>query len=136
MIEEYDQTKIEDLRGRNDVTLEINFSSNPDLKETVKIEIGGKEAIIPIKYLYSFVFMVANSEQQERLMPVRQTLVRKIVKQHRILAKRDIKKGEYVVARCETNVPVEIWEGLKGMLEKRKSAVSFGAYKVPLLGKK
>lgn len=135
MIEEYDQAKIEDLRKRNNVTLEVNFSSDTDLKETVKIEIGGKEAIIPIKYLYSFVFMVANHEQQDNLLPIRHTLVRKIVKQHRIMAKKNIKKGEYVVARCETNVPVEIWEGLKGMLGKRVVEPKKN-FNIPLLTKK
>ncbi len=135
MIEEYDQAKIEDLRKKNNVTLEVNFSDNPDLKETVKIDVGGREAVVPIKYLYSFVFLVANHEQQDDLMPIKQTLVRKIVKQHRILAKKDIKKGEYVVARCETNVPVEIWEGLKGLLGKRIINPSKG-FHIPILGKK
>lgn len=135
MMEEYDQMKIEDLRGRHDVKLEVNFSGNSELKETVKIEIGGEEAVIPIKYLYSFVFMVANHEQQDNLMPIKQTLIRKIVKQHRIMAKKNIKKGEYVVARCETNVPVEIWEGLKGMLGKRIFEPK-KSFNIPIIGAK
>lgn len=131
MLQENEKVVMDDLRGHHKVSMEVNHSSNPDLKDTVKVSMEGNDAIIPIKDLYNFVFLIANAEQQEQLMPVKQTLVRKIVKIHKIKAKKDIRKGEYVNARCETNVPVEIWEGLKGMMDKRIVSRS-----IPLIGVK
>lgn len=119
MLQTQNKVVVPDLKGKNDVSFEVNFSDNPDLKECVKVEINGSEAIIPIKDFYGFVFVIANEEQQERMLPVRQTTVRKITKLHKIQAQKNIKKGEFVVARCETNVPVEIFEGLKGMMGKK-----------------
>lgn len=136
MLDENTKVIMTDLRGKRDVGMEVLFSDNEDLKETVKVTMGSEEAIISVKDLYSFIFVIANAEQQEQLTPVKQTLVRKIQKLHKIRAKKDIKKGEFVVARCETNVPVEVWEGMKGMMGKRvlERKKTFG--NIPIIGAK
>ena len=111
-----------DLKGKHDVSMEINFS---DEKDHVKISIDGKDSIIKISDLFNFVFLIADADQQEKLMPIKTETIRKIVKRHVVRVTRDIKKGEMLNVRCETNVPVSIWEGLKGMMGKTQEKKSF-----------
>lgn len=129
MITEHTKARIHDLRGKHDMDLEINFSVNPDFKNCVKVSVGKEEIIVDMKDLYEFVFWAANEEQQANLVPMSQTKVRTIEKLHRVEAKKDIKKGEFLNVRCVTNVPVEIWDGLAGMMGKR-SVVKTGGFPV------
>lgn len=111
-----------DLLGKHDVSMEINFSDEKDL---VKLSIDGKDSIIKISDLFNFVFLIADADQQEKLMPIKTETIRKIVKRHVVRVTRDIKKGEMLNVRCETNVPISIWEGLKGMMGKTQEKKSF-----------
>ena len=118
MLSEQTKVVLSDLRRKTDMGMEVLFSDNPELKDTIKVTMGKEDAIINIKELYSFMFVIANAQQQEQLMPVKQETVRKIVKRHVVKVTKDIKKGEMLNVRCETNVPVEIWEGMRGMTGK------------------
>lgn len=129
MVEEHEKIILTDLRGKYDVSMEVGFSND---EEIVKIGIDGKEAIVPIKDLYNFIFLIASAEQQEKLMPVKQTTVRKIIKRHIVKVTKDIKKGDTLRVRCETNVPVEIWEGLAGLMGKKKKVYNG----IPIIGQK
>lgn len=119
MLDTQEKVIITDLNGKHDVSMEVNFSSNPDSKDKVRIGIEGSQAVVAIKDLYDFVFLIADAIQQERLMPVKTTTVRKIIKRHIVEVTKDIKKGQKLNVRCETNVPVETIEGLAGMFEKQ-----------------
>lgn len=116
----YNKAHIKDLRGKRDIELEVNFSDNPDFKDCARITVGKEELVVSIKDLYEFVFWVASQEQQDNLIPMKQTKVRTIQKLHKVEVKKDIRKGEFLNVRCITNVPVEIVEGLKGMLQPRE----------------
>jgi hypothetical protein len=118
------------VAGTGQDRAEFVIDPKPDQPLYVKIMVKGKETSIPFKDLYSFVFFTATEDQQAELMPVKQTLVKKIIKRHIVAAKRDIKKGEMINIRCETDVPVEIWEGI--VAEKRKFTKPFS---IPIIGK-
>jgi hypothetical protein len=119
MLNENSKVLLPDLKNRSDVGMEVAFSDNEELKDTIRVTIGKEEAIVKIKDLYGFMFVIANAEQQEQLLPVRSVTVRKIRKQHRIKVLKHVYPGEHVVANCETNVPVEIFEGMKSMMGSR-----------------
>lgn len=128
MLSENTKVMLQDLKGKQDVGMEVCFSDSPDLQDTVRVTMGSETAIIKISELYGFMFVIANAEQQEQLMPVKQTTVRKIRKRHIVEVTKDIRKGQKLNVRCETNVPVEVWEGMRGMLGrkevKRQTSVS------------
>ena len=120
MLSGYNKAMLRDLRAKRDLAFEVNFSDNPDFKECVRVKMGSEEAIIPLQDIYAFMLIAGTPEQQDNLLPVKQTLVNKIVKRHVVQAKKDIKKGEMINVRCETNVPVEVVEGLKGLVNTPK----------------
>ena len=136
IIQGYNKAILNDIRGGagNDITAEINFSEKEDLKDCVKLTLAGKTAMIPISELHTLVWSVADAKQRDDLTPVKQTLVRKLIKRHVVEAKRDIKKGQMINVRCETNVPVEIWEGLRGLVPKRNPTTT--TFSIPIIGRK
>ena len=135
MLNENTKVVIPDLRNKRDVEMEVCFADDEVFKDTIRVTMGSEEAIIKIKDLYGFMFVIANAEQQEQLMPVQQTTVRKIVKRHVVKVTKDIRKGDMLNVRCETNVPVEIWEGMKGMMDKRVLEPK-QSFNIPLIGVK
>ena len=70
------------------------------------------------------------------MIPIKRTMVKKILKMHIAHATKNIKKGEEIRLRCEIDVPVEIVEGLKkdvmgGRLNPRRRNTSFS---IPIIG--
>lgn len=132
MISEHTKARIHDLRGKTDMDLEINFSEDPLFKDCVKVSVGKEDIVIDMKDLYEFVFWVADPETQADLIPMTQTKVRRIVKMHKVKVTKPIKPGEFLNVRCETNVPVEMVEGLSKMMGK-KTTFKMGG--IPLIKK-
>lgn len=131
MLNEY--TKF--VAGTGEERAEFVIDPKPDQQLYVKIMVKGKETTIPFKDLYSFVFFTATEDQQAELMPIKQTVVNKIVKKHVVKAKTDIKRGDMITIRCETNVPVEIWEGIAA--EKRmRNPTTKAISNIPIIGQK
>lgn len=120
MLSGYNKAILRDLKGKRDLDFEVNFNDNPDFKECVRVTMGKEEAIIPLEDIYGFIMIAGTPKQQDDLLPIKQTLVKKIIKRHVVMATKDIKKGEMINVRCETNVPTEIVEGLKGLLKTPK----------------
>jgi len=110
MLHENNQATISDLSGKNHIKIEVNTSEKYKDKLTVKM--GDKKAIIKKKDLYAIAFMIADPETQADLMPVKQTRVRKQIRQYRVKAKKDIRKGEEIVFNAEVNTPIQVIEGL------------------------
>ena len=131
-VQGYNKAFLRDIRNKHDITAEINFSEDEGLKDCVKMTMGKNTAIIPIKELYTLVWSVVDTKQRTDLTPITQTLVRKIKKRHIVEVTRDIKKGEKLNVRCEVDVPVEMYEGLQGMMPKRNHTTEG----VPIIGAK
>jgi hypothetical protein len=131
MIKEY--TKF--VAGVGQDRAEFIIDPKPDQELRVKITVKGQETSIPFKDLYSFVFFTATEDQQAELMPVKRTVVNKIIKRHVVAAKKDIRKGEMINFRCETNVPVEIFEGIAA--ERRlRNPTTHAISNIPIIGQK
>jgi len=120
MLSEYNKAVLRDLKNKRDLNFEVNFSDDERFKECVRVKMGSEEAIIPLQEVYSFIMIAGTPEQQANLIPVKQTTVKKIIKRHVVQATKDIKKGELINFHCETNVPIEIVEGLKGLMKTPK----------------
>ena len=121
MIEGYNEATLYDKNKKNNVVCKVNWA--PNEVSTIKMSIGDKEAIIPIAELVGLLLSIGTDEQKDSLMPVRKTEMRKYVRQHRIMAKKNIKKGEFIVVNCEIDVPLTVTEGLAGIIGKRKSII-------------
>jgi len=119
MIDGYDIATIPDLTGQNDVKFEINWREMD--KDVVRIEIGGKKSVVKLADLYKVVFDIVGPEEQSDLLPVRKTTIRKYIRQHRIRAGKNIKKGDEMVVNCEIDVPLTVEEGLRKDVFKKKS---------------
>lgn len=109
----------EKLELGKDVTLEVNFSENAKEDGKGRLTIGKESAIIDLTELLAFAFIHATDEQKADFMPVRQTQVQKVVRQHRVIAKDTIKPGQALVVNCEIDVPLTVIEAIKGDMTKK-----------------
>lgn len=113
-----------DIKGYRNIEVEVNKNNKIEdyVEFRVKDESGNWiKSYIKIKELYALIFMLVGKEEQEALMPIKQTEVRTYERQHRIKLKKDMKKGEIVVANCRINVPLIIENRLRGIIGNRKS---------------
>lgn len=100
--------------------LEIGWSKDPEMADMVRVHIGDKKAMISYKDLYGFVLLNSAGDDLDKLAPVQQTLVRKFMKQHVVMAQKDIKRGQSLVVNCEIDVPIQVVEALRGDLNKAR----------------
>ena len=115
---------LEDKNGRNNIEVEVNKKEEfqDDVEFKVKDNMGEWiKSRISIKDLYGLIFVLVGHEEQQEMMPVRRTEVRYYERQHRIKCKRDMKKGEEIIANCKISVPLVVEEGLRGLLKKRQT---------------
>lgn len=113
---------LKDKKGRNDIECEVN--KNGEIKDYVEFRIKDKQgewikSYIDIKSLYGMIFMLVGEKEQMEMMPVRQTQVRVYERQHRIKLKKDMKKGELVIANCRISVPIYIEENIRAFMGKK-----------------
>ena len=111
-----------DRNGKNNIEIEIN--KNDKQQDYVEFRIRDKngewiKSFVKIRDLYGLIFMLVDEEQQQELMPVRQTQVKIYERQHRIKLKKDMKKGEIVVANCKIEVPVRVEENIRALMGKK-----------------
>jgi len=122
MLSDHNKAVLDDLKGKRKVEFEVNFSSDPKWTDTVRVIMGSEEAYIPVRDLYGLIFVICNEEQQQDLMPVRQTTITKYLRQHTIRVGKSMKPGDTIVANCEIDVPTTVEEGISGILNKRKKS--------------
>lgn len=100
-----------------DGTLEFNV--DPD-QSMIKIGNGAKAQRFKKVDLWALVFAMSGPEEQDKMMPVRQTELVTYRRIHNIKVKRNLKAGDTITCKCEINVPQTVVEGLKGMVEQQK----------------
>lgn len=98
-----------------DVTFDVHPKS-----DWIDVTIGKEHGKIKYSDLFGMVFTIADPKRQEEMMPVRQTEVMRYRKVHAVQLKKDMHKGEIMKVRCETDVPLTVVEGLRGLVEKEK----------------
>ena len=116
MIDTPQNIQLPAVQGK-DLFIRANFNDN--WSEVLEFKIGDEVSLIKKQDLYGIMFVFADEETQEQLMPVRHTTIRKYIKQHRVKTKKDIKAGEEVVINCEVDVPTSVEEGFKGWFNRR-----------------
>lgn len=138
MIDDSQKIEIPSKTGGKGVQLELNWNSSVSPTD-VRVTMGEESAVVDLKDLYFFVFTAGTAEMQDNLMPVRQTQVYKLIKQHRIVAKKNIKPGEMIIANCEVDIPVSVVDTLRGELFKKRGGLgaakgngTFGSH-IPLI---
>jgi hypothetical protein len=91
--------------------------------EWVEIEMGKEKMRVKISEIWAVTFALCGPEQQEKMMPVRQTEMMTYEKIYKVRATKDIRKGEVIKFRAKIDVPLTITESLRGGLidEKRKT---------------
>jgi hypothetical protein len=122
MIKERNKVTLPDCSGKNDMEVEMNVSESTS--DAVKVTIAGKSAFIKIEDLYGMIFVLCDPEQQMNMMPVRHTTIRKLVRWHTVEVKKDMRKGERLVVKCETDVPMTVEEGLRADVFRKKATRS------------
>ncbi len=81
---------------KNGVEVEVNWNDEVKPCKFIKFKIGNEEAIIPNGDFYAMMMVFGSPEQQEILIPVKETTVKPVTSLLKIRAKKDIKKGEMI----------------------------------------
>ena len=113
MIKENRKFSIQDASGRNrGLDIEVNWNYNKSVRdcEHLKISMGDEEAIVSRDQLWHLVFMLSKDEQQEKMLPYAETLVRHHQTVINVQAKNDIKKGQIY------GIPITISQDSNGKL--------------------
>jgi hypothetical protein len=122
MLTEYNKVTIPAMGG-NPITLEVNFSEDPDTKGFVKV--NGRD-IIKMEDLYRFLLVAGGEDIQTGLMPVQQKEVQHFSRVHRIRIDKPLKVGTIIPIRCEFDVEKAVYEGLAGLVGGKTEKVAPG----------
>ena len=106
------------LTGR-DGTAEFNVKPNAD---TFKLTMGKETKEFKKIDLWSMVFAIMGPDEQEKMLPVRQTEVVTYKRIHNVKLKKAMPAGAILKVQCEINVPQTVTEGLKGMITQQKKS--------------
>ena len=121
-MKEYNKAILEDYDGKHNVEAEVNFSTDKKLKKYVKITIGKQSAIVAIKDIHELALAICDIEQKADLLPYKTLYSKKLIRSHVVELTQDVRKGETVSIRCETDVPLTIYQKLeKEALEKLRN---------------
>lgn len=109
---------IKDVNGSHEMTLEVNFDKS--YKDCIKIKISNNELIVKYSELFSFLFVLANKEQQAKMIPVQRELGNEYLKQIKIKCKKDMKEGEELVVNVKIHVPTVVEDEIKHQLLQKE----------------
>jgi len=122
MTKEKDQ---EEAKEGNEKDLE--FQLTPSIKVIVPWEsrgvdkelimkIGDVEEKVEVAAIFQLAFLTASPENQEALVPIETKTIREYWKMVKIVASKDIKQGEEIVAKATFSIPeLELCKGMDTM---------------------
>lgn len=99
-------------------TKKMSFGTNGTLtsdpkKDYVVVRIEGKSTKVDKKELWLTIFMIAEPEQQEKLLTVKKTEMTIVPMVHNVKLTKDMKAGEILVVKCRTNLPSSVIEQIE-----------------------
>lgn len=97
MITKHRKFSIRDASGRNEsLDIEVNWSNNKSVRgcKHLKVTIRDEKVILSRDQLWMLIFMFSEEDQQEKMLPIVETVVRHHETIVDLVAKNDIKKGE------------------------------------------
>lgn len=118
MLKNHAKAVLKDIQGINDLDFEVNW--DPHNKNSIRVTLAGRISHISKDDLWNFVFSIVQASQQQRMIPVQKQEMEQYKKQHEIILKKDMLKGETVVAHCTVNVRQEVVDVIKRDLEAEK----------------
>lgn len=83
----------------------------------LEVTIAGITCVVPFANLYEFMFTISDKDKRVDLIPVHKREMRRFVRQHNVVAKKDLKAGETLVVNCNVDVPEVVVQGLTKMKE-------------------
>ena len=96
----------------------INFHYNKKASIWL-IKLGKEEVTMRQEELFNLALFAANEEELADLESIKDRDLSCYVRQHTIELSKNMKKGEKVVARCETNVPTLVEKHWVAKLEQK-----------------
>lgn len=122
MIKNHAKAEIEDVKGKNPVLFEVNYDKKH--KDYIRITIAGVTSVIKRDDLWNFVFVLVETDKQEKMVPVRKQEMEQYVKQHTVELQKDMKKGDIMAVNCMVNVRKEVADAVRRDLEKEQAGLS------------
>jgi hypothetical protein len=105
----------------------------PD-SEYVNLRVGKENKKVRKSDLYSVCYLIADAVTQDGLTAIKQTEVQHFTRLHRIKLKHNMREGDVVTTRCHISVPVAVVEGLKHIVDRKKTVHTMGG--LPIIGAK
>jgi hypothetical protein len=102
-------------KGKN-LIAEINF--RPKKPKDILIKIKDEFVVINSKDVYNLAIATSSDDALDELIPIKHLELTEYMRQHTVVAQKDIKKGEHVVVNCKVKVPDVIRKDLEFMLNK------------------
>ena len=110
MLKDFYKLRLPDLKKKNDINMEVNWSSDADLADckVVKFIFPDKsEAYIAREDLNFFLFTIGRPEDQQKMIPQKLTSVKWYETVLSIKATKDIRKGENITFPIKITLPAE-----------------------------
>ena len=100
------------LKLTQELTFEANYSKHSTPCKWFKLTMGNKSTTMSRDELFGLLFLFADEQQQEDLIPIKETKVRSITRLLSFKLKKDMRKGEIVRAAYTYFMPETIVEKL------------------------
>ena len=108
----YQQLVIPSQNGSKELNLELNWKDSQSPTD-VLITVGEEKTVVDFKDLYMFVLMEATEHLKDELMPEKKVKMYKHIRQHAVIAGKDIKKGDRTIVNCEIDIPKVLVDTLR-----------------------
>jgi hypothetical protein len=105
----------------NGLTFEANYDSESTPCKKFRVKIGDKEAFIDSHDLYALLMLYADEEQMSDMVKVTEKQVVMMRKAVKVIAQKDIAKGEEVAFIIEVPADKDVYEK---WLEKNKELLT------------
>lgn len=108
MLTTYEKFRMQDVAGKNDWFVEVNYDEKEMTKNcgTLKVTFpDGTQAYTKRDFLNAMLFVIGSPEEQSKMIP--QTLIhkRRFTGLVCMKAKKDIARGEDIIATCFHDLP-------------------------------
>jgi len=124
MLKEFQNFKLKDESGKNDLIIEVNWDKGNkktnDCKILKLIYPDKTQAFIKREYLNSLLFVIGVPEEQRKMLPQTITRAKWYETTLSIEAKKDIRKGEKIIFPIKITLPAEREEVI-GKVEKKSN---------------
>ena len=108
MIDGHEKFKMEDLAGKHDWFMEVNWEDDKKTRDCQVIKLtfpNGDTAFTKKDHLYSVLFAIGNPKQQAEIIPQKLTRSRWYETTVGVKAKKDIRKGEQIIFPVKFSLP-------------------------------